>query len=55
MPLLRAAYLTDAEHRELLTQAGFTEVATMHRSGRNWICATGRRHDMLLSRDQRER
>jgi len=43
MPLLRAAYLTDAEHRELLTQAGFTEVATMHLSGRNWICATGRR------------
>jgi ubiquinone/menaquinone biosynthesis C-methylase UbiE len=43
MPLLRAAYLTDTEHRELLTQAGFTEVATMHLSGRNWICATGRR------------
>jgi len=43
MPLLRAAFLSGAEHRDLLTQAGFAEVATMHRSGRNWICATGRR------------
>ena len=43
MPLLRAAFLSDAEHRDLLTQAGFTEVATMHLSGKNWICATGRR------------
>ena len=43
MPLLRAAFLSDAEHRDLLTEAGFAAVATMHRSGRNWICATGRR------------
>lgn len=43
MPLLRAAFLSDAEHRDLLTQAGFTEVATRHMPGRNWICATGRR------------
>jgi ubiquinone/menaquinone biosynthesis C-methylase UbiE len=43
MPLLRAAFLSDAEHRDLLTQAGFTEVATLHVPGRNWICATGRR------------
>jgi ubiquinone/menaquinone biosynthesis C-methylase UbiE len=43
MPLLGAAFLSDAQHRDLLTQAGFTEVATVHRSGRNWICATGRR------------
>lgn len=42
MPLLRAAYLSDAEHRDLLTKAGLTEVSTMHLSGRNWICATGR-------------
>jgi len=41
MPLLGAAFLSDAEHRDLLTQAGFARVATMHRSGRNWICATG--------------
>lgn len=43
MPLLRAALLSDPEHRDLLTQAGFTEVATMHVSGKNWICATGRK------------
>lgn len=43
MPLLRAAFLSDAEHRDLLTQAGFTEVTTRHASGKNWICATGRR------------
>ena len=29
MPLLRAAFLSDAEHRDLLTRAGMTEVATM--------------------------
>jgi SAM-dependent methyltransferase len=43
MLLVRAAFLSDREHRELLTQAGFTDVATMHLSGKNWICATGRR------------
>jgi ubiquinone/menaquinone biosynthesis C-methylase UbiE len=43
MPLLRAAFLTDAEHRDLLSQAGFTEVATRHVSRKNWICAIGRR------------
>jgi len=43
MPLLRAAYLSDEEHRNLLTEAGFTEVVTQHKSGKNWILATGRR------------
>ena len=43
MPLLGAAFLSDAEHRDLLTEAGFREVATIHRPGKNWICATGRR------------
>lgn len=43
MPLLRAAFLSDAEHRELLTQAGFVGVTTEHKSGKNWICALGRR------------
>ena len=41
MPLLRAAYLSDEEHRDLLTNAGFTEVATQHKPGKNWILATG--------------
>jgi SAM-dependent methyltransferase len=43
MSLLRAAFLSDTEHRDLLTQAGFTKVETKHRSGKNWIVATGRR------------
>lgn len=43
MPLLGAAFLSDKEHKDLLMQAGFTEIATMHRSRTNWICATGRR------------
>jgi SAM-dependent methyltransferase len=43
MPLLRAAFLTDEEHRDLLAQAGFTEVTTHHKSGKNWITATGRK------------
>ena len=43
MPLIRAAFLSDEEHRHLLTQAGFTEVVTKHVSGKNRICATGRK------------
>lgn len=43
MPLLGAAFLSDAEHRDLLIEAGFREVATVHRTGTNWICATGRK------------
>jgi len=43
MPLLGAAFLSDAEHQDVLRQGGFIEVATRHRSGRNWILATGRK------------
>ena len=43
MPLLGAAFLSDSEHRDLLTHAGFTEVATKHLSGKNWILARGRK------------
>ena len=43
MPLIRAAFLSDAEHRDLLTQAGFAKVETKHQPMKNWICATGRR------------
>jgi SAM-dependent methyltransferase len=43
MPLLRAAFLTDGEHRDLLIQAGFVDVTTKHVPGQNWICAIGRR------------
>jgi SAM-dependent methyltransferase len=43
MPLIQAAFLSDAEHRDLLIQAGFTEVVTKHVPGKNWICAMGRK------------
>src|SRR3954465_8384974 len=43
MPLLGAAFLSDSEHRDLLSQAGFTEVITRHLPRTNWICAIGRR------------
>jgi ubiquinone/menaquinone biosynthesis C-methylase UbiE len=43
MPLLRAAFLSDEEHRSLLAQAGFTEVITRHMPRKNWICAVGRK------------
>jgi ubiquinone/menaquinone biosynthesis C-methylase UbiE len=43
MRLLRAAFLSDAEHRELLLQAGFTNVETKLRSGKNWIFVIGTR------------
>jgi ubiquinone/menaquinone biosynthesis C-methylase UbiE len=43
MLLIRARHLSDAEHRELLEQAGFTETSTVHRPGKSWICALGRR------------
>jgi SAM-dependent methyltransferase len=43
MPLLGAAFLSDQEHRDLLTDAGFTDVETRHRPRTNWILATGRK------------
>jgi ubiquinone/menaquinone biosynthesis C-methylase UbiE len=43
MPLLRAAYLSDEEHRNLLAEAGLVDVTTQHRSRKNWIVATGKR------------
>jgi ubiquinone/menaquinone biosynthesis C-methylase UbiE len=43
MVLIRATHLSDGEHRDLLAQAGFTQVSTMHMPGKNWICALGRR------------
>jgi len=44
MPLLGAAHLTAADHRGLLTRAGFTSVTVDVRKN-GWICAIGRRPD----------
>jgi ubiquinone/menaquinone biosynthesis C-methylase UbiE len=43
MLLIRAKHLSDAEHRDLLAQAGFTEISTLHQPGKSWICVLGRR------------
>lgn len=43
MPLLRATFLSDREHRDLFEQTGFTDIRTEHARGTNWICAVGRR------------
>jgi ubiquinone/menaquinone biosynthesis C-methylase UbiE len=43
MRLIGAAHLSDAELRTLLERSGFTQVSTMHRTGRPWVCTTARR------------
>lgn len=43
MSLLRAAFLSDEEHRNLLSEAGLVDVTTNHVRGKNWILAMGRR------------
>src|SRR4029079_6900799 len=43
MNLLRACSLTIREHRELLTAAGFVDVATHEKRGRGWICAVAQK------------
>ena len=43
MRLLRATYLTAAEHRELLTQAGYTNVETVEERSTGWLCAIGKK------------
>lgn len=41
--LLRATYLTPSEHSELLTAAGYSDVAIFEEPKRGWICAVGQR------------
>ena len=43
MGLLRATYLTPAEHRALLTGAGYTDVEIFEEKANGWICAVGRK------------
>jgi SAM-dependent methyltransferase len=43
MKLLRAAHLTESEHREWFTTAGFSNVEVFTDRGRGWICVTGRK------------
>ncbi|MFL5615443.1 MAG: class I SAM-dependent methyltransferase [Gemmatimonadaceae bacterium] len=39
--MLRAAYLTPAQHRQLLVDAGYANVRVAVESGKGWICAIG--------------
>jgi SAM-dependent methyltransferase len=43
MMLLRARYLTDREHADLLIAAGFDGVAIDRHSRKGWICSVGRK------------
>jgi ubiquinone/menaquinone biosynthesis C-methylase UbiE len=39
--MLRAAYLTPAQHRQLLIDAGYADVRVVVESAKGWICAVG--------------
>ena len=41
--VLRAAYLTPAQHRELLVDAGYADVQVFEEKSEGWICAIGTR------------
>ena len=41
--LLRAAYLTPEQHRQLLVDAGYVEVHVVEERAKGWICAIGTR------------
>jgi hypothetical protein len=43
MTLLRATYLTAAEHEDLLTTAGYAAVEIVEDRKRGWICCLGTR------------
>ena len=46
MKLLRAAHLTQDEHREWFATAGFSNVEVFTDRVRGWICVTGRRPEV---------
>jgi ubiquinone/menaquinone biosynthesis C-methylase UbiE len=41
--LTKMAFLTAAEHRELFSNAGYSDVRVMERPDKGWICAIGRK------------
>lgn len=43
MTMIRAKYMTADQHRELLVQAGFADVAITVYPGKSWICAVSRK------------
>ncbi len=49
MLMLRARYLTLDQHRELLRDAGFTDIVIDHEPRKGWICAVARRPEALAA------
>jgi SAM-dependent methyltransferase len=49
MMLLRATYLSVGEHREVLSKAGYSEIAVLEKRDKGWICAVGRRPAKLAA------
>jgi SAM-dependent methyltransferase len=43
MKLLRAMYLTPDEHKDLLSTAGYSDVAVFEERKKGWLCAVGRK------------
>lgn len=43
MMLLRATYLTPAEHNDALSAAGYAEIEVDEEKSKGWICALGRK------------
>jgi hypothetical protein len=41
--VLRAAYFTLAQHRQLLVDAGYADVQVFEEKSQGWICAIGTR------------
>jgi hypothetical protein len=46
MKLIRAAYLTAQQYKELFTKAGYTEIEIFEENKKGWICGVGRRSAM---------
>jgi len=46
MKAMNYAYLSVDEHRQLLSQAGFSDIQVIEEYDKGWICALGRRHSL---------
>jgi SAM-dependent methyltransferase len=47
--VLRAAYLTPEQHRQLLADAGYPHVRIFEEKAKGWICAIGVRPDSRIA------
>ena len=49
MKLLRAAYLSVEEYRELFSSAGYKEVKVFEERSKGWVCAIGKKSATALT------